>query len=219
MSDALELLTAHGLDIYHSAPDSLVFGENNLPCCQIRSGDGAVVSEILLQMAPKVLLGDVIARYGEPAYVTGLPFSDSEYALVLLYPERGLFLYAFVSGEDAPLETISPIITALLTTPEHLAAITDQTPLDRWQGYLSFQRLHGWRVRSLARRARLMSGFQLAADIVQADIQRRHQRQQVIQQIRAFADLLVPALRQRRHDDFRRFFAQLLRQPVLSLRE
>ena len=138
VSDAVDILESLGADPLQAGIEGILFGTNGVPCCQINSDDGETVSAILLQLAPKMLLGDVIARLGEPTFVTGLPFSETEHALVLIYPESGFFAYAFVAGADGQLEAISPIVTVMFTTPDDLKAAISNLPLDGWQGFQSY---------------------------------------------------------------------------------
>ena len=135
VSEAAGILTALGADPMQAGIEGIIFGTDGEVCCQINSDDGETVSAILLQLAPKMLLGDLIAARGEPTFVTGLPFSQAEHALVLIYPEGGFFAYAFVPGAEGQLEAISPIVTVLYTMTDELLRAIEGLPLDGWQGY------------------------------------------------------------------------------------
>ncbi len=107
-------------------------------CCQITSQDSSLVSAILLQFSPTTTVGDLVAAYGTPAFVTGQPFSQAEAVLMLLYPEHQMILYAVVAGIEGKLEETSPIFSALYATEGLITDIVESTPLDNWKGYIRF---------------------------------------------------------------------------------
>ena len=107
-------------------------------CCQITSQDSSLVSAILLQFSPTTTVGDLVAAYGTPAFVTGQPFSQAEAVLMLLYPEHQMILYAVVAGIEGKLEETSPIFSALYATEDLITDIVESTPLDNWKGYIRF---------------------------------------------------------------------------------
>ncbi len=140
MRDALEIVS--GLDSIRitEATDAIItFAyQSGAPCCQIVSDDEGLVAGMVLQLAPQALLGEVIQELGEPQYVTGMPFSEKEYLLVLVYPENAALLYAVVSGADGVLDESSPIVTAIYTTEEQINQVISTSPFDNWKGYLSY---------------------------------------------------------------------------------
>ncbi|MDE2821813.1 MAG: thioredoxin domain-containing protein [Chloroflexota bacterium] len=140
MREALEILS--GLDsisITEATDADIVFAyESGAPCCQIVSDDGGLVAGIVLQLAPQVLVGELIQQLGEPEYVTGMPFSEKEYLLVLVYPENSAFLYAMVTGAEGVLDELSPVVTAIYSTDERMRQVISTSPFDNWKGYLSY---------------------------------------------------------------------------------
>ena len=130
--DALEIVQSSGSAfVFRSGP-----GE---PCCQITSQDGETVASMLLQFAPQTSLGQVIAARGEPEYVLGQPFSETEAVLMLYYPEQNMLLSALVAGVDGQLEDTSAIIAAVFATSDMFSAAFEAAPLQAWQGYLSYR--------------------------------------------------------------------------------
>jgi len=107
-------------------------------CCQITSQDGSLVSAILLQFSPTATVGDLIAAYGPPAFITSQPFTQAEAVLMLLYPEHQMILYAVVAGIEGKLEETSPIFSALYATDDLMANIAESTTWNDWQGYIRF---------------------------------------------------------------------------------
>ena len=139
-ADALDILNAaDSITVIQYADSGMVFGsDTGVPCCQIVLDDGGMVSAMVLQFAPNMLLGDVIGKYGDPSFVTGQPVSGKEAALILVYPERGLFVYAAVTKADGLLKEISPIVSAIFATPTETVQLLQDTPLDNWKGYLTY---------------------------------------------------------------------------------
>ena len=137
MDDAASIIDA--LDstlVLESALQNIAFGSNDgVLCCQIFSDDGTVVSAIVLQLAPKSSLGDVIAINGEPTYVTGSVISENEALLILIFPDLQLVLNVFVGGPDGLIGGMSPVVAAIYTTPEQLQQVIASVPLDDWKGY------------------------------------------------------------------------------------
>ena len=139
-ADALDILNAaDSITVIQYADSGLVFGgDAGVPCCQIVLDDGGIVSAMVLQFAPNMLLGDVVGKYGEPSFVTGQPVSGTEATLILVYPERGLFVYVAVTKADGLLKEISPIVSAIFATPTETVQLLQDTPLDNWKGYLTY---------------------------------------------------------------------------------
>ncbi len=140
MRDALAIL--NGLDsirITGASDTGIVFSYGDgAPCCQVASDDEGLVAGMVLQLAPQALVGELIQVLGEPQYVTGMPFSEKEYLLVLIYPEISAFLYAAVSGPNGVLDELSPVVTAIYATDEQMHQVISTSPLDNWKGYLSY---------------------------------------------------------------------------------
>ena len=141
MEEAKAIITSiDALEIVQSSSDALVFRSGDgAPCCQISSQDGETVGSILLQLAPNMNVGQVIATRGEPKYVFGQPFSEAEANLMLYYPEQYMLLSAVVAGVDGQLEETSPVVAVVYATGEIFAAAFESAPLQDWQGYLSYR--------------------------------------------------------------------------------
>lgn len=138
--DALAGLEALESAITLQADDrAIIFAEiDGDPCCQIISDDNGLIRSILLQLKPQMQFGDVIARHGEPTYVLGQPFSDSEAMLIHIYPERAMILYVMVAGPDALLLESSPIVATMYIAGEQMNQLVASTSLDHWKGFLTF---------------------------------------------------------------------------------
>ena len=135
------ITSIEALEIVQSSSDAFVFRSGDgAPCCQISSQDGGeTVGSILLQFAPDSNIGQVIAARGEPTYVFGQPYSETEANLMLYYPEQNMLLSAVVAGVDGQLEATSPVVAVVYATEDIFAAAFASAPLQDWQGYLSYR--------------------------------------------------------------------------------
>lgn len=119
--------------------NSFVFSLNTgSACCQIASQDLQTVSTILLRLAPTNTLGDLIDANGEPSFVTGEPFSESEHILTLVYPEINLIIFTVVDGADGQLTNDTPIITAVYMSDAVMEGFVANSPIDNWKGFLTY---------------------------------------------------------------------------------
>ena len=107
-------------------------------CCQIGSQDGSLVNTVFLQLAPTNTLGDLIAVHGDPSFVTGEPFTDSEYIMTLFYADLNLAVYVIVDGADGQLSDESPIISVIYTDDALMANVVESGNLTSWDGYLTY---------------------------------------------------------------------------------
>jgi len=107
-------------------------------CCQMYSQDGETVSVLFLRTAPAVTVGDLIEAKGEPTYVLGTPFADTQAVINLVYPEIQTVIYAFVEGEQGALSASSEIIGMLLTTTADMELLLLTSNLHTWEGYQTF---------------------------------------------------------------------------------
>ena len=141
MEDALAIVTAlEGVQVLQSDTGAILFRSGDgAPCCQIASQDGQTVGSMLLQFAPVTNVVQAIAARGEPDYVIGQPFSESEAVLMLYYRDQNMLLSALVAGVDGRLEETSPIVAAVYASSAVFAAAFESAPLRAWQGYLSYR--------------------------------------------------------------------------------
>lgn len=140
LSEAVAIVTAiDGLEIVQSGESAFVFRQDaGAACCQVVSRAGETISTILLQIAPITTIGEVIAIQGEPQYVTGQPFSETEAVIMLYYPEQNMLLSAMVPGQDGQLEKSSPVVTVVYATDEIFSEAFGSMPFDTWKGYLKY---------------------------------------------------------------------------------
>jgi hypothetical protein len=108
-------------------------------CCQMVSEDGKTVSFILLQLAPRMTVGDLVKAKGQPKYAIGTPGNEDQAIVNLFYPDQSLIAIAFVAGADkGKLSESSEIIGAWYLTPERMDLILKTSNLYSWKGYEPF---------------------------------------------------------------------------------
>lgn len=105
-------------------------------CCSIYSADGNTVTSILTLLAPDITLGELIAKHGEPAYLTGDDVTPDQSLVFLIYPDVPMVLYAFAAGRaEGELSASSEIIGAIYVTQEDMDVLMENTDLYTWEGY------------------------------------------------------------------------------------
>lgn len=113
-------------------------GEGPL-CCQILSEDGEIVDSLLLLLAPRMTLGEVIDKYGDPTYLLGDEVTEDQALISLIYPDVPMVIYVFVAGSaEGELTEGSDIIGAIYMTEDDMERIINTNSLYEWDGYASF---------------------------------------------------------------------------------
>lgn len=126
-----------------SEAELINFNDGDGPqCCRIITDDGETVSAILTLLAPQMQLGDVIDKFGEPAYVTGGDVSPDQTLLSVLFPDVPLVVYVFGAGtENGELTPASEIIDAIYMDDAGMEELVTATNLYNWEGYVALSTL------------------------------------------------------------------------------
>lgn len=110
------------------------------PCCQLSADkDTGIVNAMLIKLAPRITVQQVIERFGQPKYVNSVDYTDQEVALALIYPEKGLIAWVSPGNPSSKLENTSPLVMALFIDPKDWKKIQDQATLQGWNGLLLYQ--------------------------------------------------------------------------------
>jgi hypothetical protein len=110
------------------------------PCCQMLTEDGETVSAIFLRTAPQLTMADLVEQQGEPEYVLGIPYTDTEAIMNLIYPDVRMVVYAFVAGAaEGELSESSEIIAVLYLTEKDMDLLTQTNNLHTWDGFQSYK--------------------------------------------------------------------------------
>lgn len=110
--------------------------KDGLRCCRVYSIDGQTVSSVLTLLAPQMVLGDVIARYGEPQYFVAEGVTDDQALVSVVFSEVPVILYVFAAGlGEGAISENSEVIGAIYLTIEDMQAVLTSSSLYRWRGY------------------------------------------------------------------------------------
>jgi hypothetical protein len=105
-------------------------------CCRLYSLDGETVTAILTLLAPEMRLGEVLDKFGEPAYLTGDDVTAEQTLVSLVFPDVPLVTYVFGAGvAEGELSTQSEIIGAIYLSAEEMDTLLATTNLYNWEGY------------------------------------------------------------------------------------
>ncbi len=114
-------------------------------CCQIFSEDGESVSTVVLNSAPVVSIGEVIARYGEPDYSDAASVSPRQTVHNLWFVDYAMVVFVFTPGEDAALSEESEVVGAVYVESDLYTEIFNDNlsfgVLYEWTGYVSLAEL------------------------------------------------------------------------------
>lgn len=113
---------------------------NGEACCQMTADKNTgLVDAILLRLAPKITIKDVIAKYGEPEYVSvlGQDYSADETAVGLIYPKIGNVLWVMPGNGSSTLDENDPVVIALYFAPNTIQDLLSTATLMKWTGYES----------------------------------------------------------------------------------
>lgn len=110
-------------------------GATNPTCCQMVSLTGEVVDFISIRLSPNLTVGQLIESKGNPAYVLGNEFSEDQAAMLLVYPDYQMVVYAFVAGPEGELTANSELVSAMYLQQEDMDLILISNNFDEWDGY------------------------------------------------------------------------------------
>ncbi len=113
-------------------------------CCQLSANpDTGLVNAILVKVAPKMFVKDVMDKYGDPKYVNAVDYSDSEVAVALIYPEKGVVTWINPGNKDSKVDSTSPVVMVLYIDPKDWSKVLDQATLQAWNGFLPYAQYKG----------------------------------------------------------------------------
>ena len=141
LAEALEIVSAlDAVTVLQHSDQAFHFGRPDAPpCCQVSADETQTVAAIILQFAPKMTIGDAIARHGEPLFFRGQPYTDSEAILWFYYPERFAMIQVVVPGIDGSLDASSPLSAAYYLTEMDMSDAMAAGTFGPWKGFVSYQ--------------------------------------------------------------------------------
>ncbi len=108
-------------------------------CCQMTADDKGVVNALLVKLAPSTTAGQLIQKFGNPKYVTGVDYSSTEVALALIFPTQGLVAWVAPGDANSTLQESNPVVVALYLDPNNFDSLLATATLQGWAGYISYQ--------------------------------------------------------------------------------
>jgi hypothetical protein len=106
---------------------------------QLTADEKGLVDALLVKLAPGVTTADLIKAMGEdPTYVTGIDYSQTEVALALIFPKKGLVAWVAPGDSTATLKESDPVVVVLYIAPDGFPKLLDTAELRGWAGYISY---------------------------------------------------------------------------------
>ena len=141
LAEALSIVKAlDGIEVLQQTDQAFQFGRPDAPpCCQVSADETQTVDAIILQFAPKMTLGDAIAKHGEPLFFRGQPYTDSEAILWFYYPDLFAMIQVVVPGVDGSLDASSPLVAAYYLTEMDMSEAVAAGTFAPWKGFVSYQ--------------------------------------------------------------------------------
>jgi len=105
---------------------------------QLTANEKGVVDALLVKLAPGVTTAQLITKYGNPDYVTGIDYSQTEVALALIFPKVGLVAWVAPGDSTATLKESDPVVVVLYISPEGFPKLLETAELRGFAGYISY---------------------------------------------------------------------------------
>ena len=104
-------------------------------CCRIYTRDGSTLAAIWLMIAPDIIIGDVIAQYGEPQYIQARDETDEQAFVTLVYPDVPMLIYVYGSGiTSGEISAESEVIGLAYLADTEMSVVLSEA-LFMWDGY------------------------------------------------------------------------------------
>ena len=100
--------------------------------------DKGVVNALLVKLAPNVTAKQLIDKFGNPKYVTGVDYSAQEVALALIFPDKGVVAWVSPGDSTSTLKETNPVVVALYLNPAKFNDLLATATLQGWNGFLSY---------------------------------------------------------------------------------
>ncbi|HRE47810.1 MAG TPA: hypothetical protein PLD47_08795 [Aggregatilineales bacterium] len=111
---------------------------NGQACCQVTANaNTGLVDAILIRIAPNVTVKQILAKYGDPEYVSVVQqdYSSDEAVIGLVYPKTGNVLWVMPGNGSSDLDENDPIVLALYFDPAAFGDLLDTATLSKWEGF------------------------------------------------------------------------------------
>jgi hypothetical protein len=109
------------------------------PCCQITANDKGVLNALLVKLSPDVTAGQMIEKYGNPEYVTGVDYSQTEVALALIFPKVGVIAWVTPGDATATMKASDPVVVVMYLAPADFPKLLETATLQGWKDFLPYK--------------------------------------------------------------------------------
>lgn len=106
---------------------------------QVTADAKGVVDAVLVKLAPGVTAGQLIEKYGNPEYATGVDYSQQEVALAMIFPKIGLVAWVTPGDASATLRPEDPVVVVLYLNPADFSKLLDTATLLAWNNFLPYK--------------------------------------------------------------------------------
>lgn len=105
-------------------------------CCRVFTRDGETLSQIWLLLRPQITVGEIVAKYGEPLYITAQAETPDQAYVGLIYPNIPMVIYAFAENiSQASITTDSMVIGLGYLAASEIDNLLQTQTLYAWNGY------------------------------------------------------------------------------------
>lgn len=114
---------------------------NGDPCCQMTgNAQTGKVDAMLIRVAPTMRIGEAIAKFGPPEYVSVGPqdYSAEEAVLAVLFPKQNVILYVVPGNPASDLDENDPVVAVIYVDPANFSTVVESATLWGWQGYRAY---------------------------------------------------------------------------------
>jgi hypothetical protein len=105
---------------------------------QLTANDKGVVDALLVKLAPTITTAQVIEKYGNPDYVTGIDYSQTEVALALIFPKSGIVAWVAPGDANSSLKETDPVVVVLYIAPDGFPKLLETAELRGFAGYVPY---------------------------------------------------------------------------------
>lgn len=105
-------------------------------CCRLYSRTQETLSSVYLLLSPQMTVGDVLAQYGEPQFITAQVETPDQSYLALVYSELSFVVYVFAENlSESQISEDSQVIGVAYQAPSEMETLLQSQTFFAWIGY------------------------------------------------------------------------------------
>jgi hypothetical protein len=107
-------------------------------CCQMTANkDKSIVDALVVKVAPKMTLQQVIDKFGQPKYTFPVNYTAEEVAIAVIYPDKGIVAWVSPGNADSTVDGNAKVVIVLYFNPADWE--TKYLPTGELQAWAGFQ--------------------------------------------------------------------------------